>query len=146
MPGNTIGVFFKVTTWGESHGRAIGAVVDGCPPGIDLTEQDIQVALDRRKPGRTGATSSRKEADAVEILSGVFDDKTTGTPISLMIRNKDAREGDYDALKEVFRPGHGDFRSTASGITGAADALPAGRRQPVSPPGQLQEKFLYGRE
>ena len=109
MPGNTIGVLFKVTTWGESHGWAIGAVVDGCPPGLDLTEQDIQVALDRRKPGRTGATSSRKEADAVEILSGVFNDKTTGTPISLMIRNKDAREGDYDALKEVFRPGHGDF-------------------------------------
>ena len=109
MPGNTIGLFFRVTTWGESHGRATGAVVDGCPPGIELTEQDIQVALDRRKPGQTLTASSRKEADTVEILSGVFDGKTTGMPISLMIRNKDAREGDYDALKEVFRPGHGDF-------------------------------------
>jgi chorismate synthase len=109
MPGNTIGVLFKVTTWGESHGRATGAVVDGCPPGIDLAEQDIQGALNRRKPGRTGTASSRKEADTVEILSGVFDGRTTGTPILLMIRNKDAREGDYDALKEVFRPGHGDF-------------------------------------
>jgi chorismate synthase len=109
MPGNTIGVLFKVTTWGESHGRATGAVVEGCPPGIDLAEQDIQAALNRRKPGGAGTTSSRKETDIVEILSGVLDGRTTGTPISLLIRNKDAREGDYDALKEVFRPGHGDF-------------------------------------
>jgi chorismate synthase len=109
MSGNTIGVLFKVTTWGESHGRATGAVVDGCPPGIELAERDIQDALDRRRPGRSGVSSSRQEADAVEILSGVFDGRTTGTPISLIIRNEDAREEDYDALKEVFRPGHGDF-------------------------------------
>jgi chorismate synthase len=109
MSGNTIGVLFKVTTWGESHGPASGAVVDGCPPGIDLAEQDIQNALNRRRPGLSGASSSRQEADAVEILSGVFDGRTTGTPISMLIRNQDARDGEYDALKEVFRPGHGDF-------------------------------------
>jgi chorismate synthase len=104
MSGNTIGVLFKVTTWGESHGRATGAVVDGCPPGIELAERDIQNDLDR-----SDTSSSRQEADAVEILSGVFEGRTTGTPISLLICNKDSREGDYDALKEVFRPGHGDF-------------------------------------
>jgi len=109
MSGNAIGVFFRVTTWGESHGPAVGAVVDGCPSGILLSEADIQEALDRRRPGRTGTASARKEADAVEILSGVFESRTTGTPISLLIWNKDARGGDYDALKEVFRPGHGDF-------------------------------------
>jgi chorismate synthase len=109
MSGNTIGVLFKVTMWGESHGRATGAVVDGCPPGIELAERDIQVALDRRRPGRSEASSSRQEADVVEILSGVFEGRTTGTPISLLILNTDAREGDYDAFKEVFRPGHGDF-------------------------------------
>lgn len=109
MSGNTIGVLFKVTTWGESHGRATGAVVDGCPPGIELAERDIQNDLDRRRPGRSDASSSRQEADAVEILSGVFDGRTTGTPISLMISNTDAREEDYDAFKEIFRPGHGDF-------------------------------------
>ncbi len=109
MSGNTIGVLFRVTTWGESHGRATGAVVDGCPPGIELAERDIQGALDRRRPGRADTSSSRQEADAVEILSGVFDGRTTGTPISLMISNTDALEEDYDAFKEIFRPGHGDF-------------------------------------
>jgi chorismate synthase len=109
MSGNTIGVLFKVTTWGESHGRATGAVVDGCPPGIELAERDIQNDLDRRRPGQSDTSSSRQEADVVEILSGVFEGRTTGTPISLLICNKDSREGDYDALKEVFRPGHGDF-------------------------------------
>jgi chorismate synthase len=109
MSGNTIGVLFRVTTWGESHGPAIGAVVDGCPPGIELAEPEIQKALDRRRPGTTVGSTSRQERDAVEILSGVFDGRTTGTPISLLIRNQDIREGDYDALKEVFRPGHGDF-------------------------------------
>lgn len=109
MSGNTIGVLFRVTTWGESHGPATGAVVDGCPPGIELAEGDIQGALDRRRPGQVDISSSRQEADAVEILSGVFEGRTTGTPISLMIRNQDQREGDYETLKEVFRPGHGDF-------------------------------------
>jgi chorismate synthase len=109
MPGNTIGVLFSVTTWGESHGPATGAVVDGCPPGIDLDRRDIQSAMDRRRPGRTRISSARRETDTVEILSGVFEGRTTGTPISLLIRNRDARQADYDTLKEIFRPGHGDF-------------------------------------
>jgi len=109
MSGNSIGVLFKVTTWGESHGPATGAVVEGCPPGIDLSEGDIQQALDRRKPGRGPSSTARREDDIVEILSGTYQGKTTGTPISLMIRNKDVKSGDYDDLKEIFRPGHGDY-------------------------------------
>lgn len=109
MSGNSIGVLFKVTTWGESHGPAVGAVVEGCPPVIPLTEEDIQKELKRRKPGRISSASSRKEEDQVEILSGVFEGQTTGTPISLLIRNKDADSSAYEALKDVFRPGHGDF-------------------------------------
>ena len=109
MPGNTIGVLFKVTTWGESHGPATGAIIDGCPPGIDLSEADIQVELDRRRPGTLPSASTRSEADRVEILSGVFEGKTTGTPISLMIRNRDAKSDAYDGLRDLFRPGHGDI-------------------------------------
>lgn len=109
MSGSSIGVIFRVTTWGESHGAALGAVVDGCPPGIDLTEADINRETGRRSPGKNPAGSPRSERDRVEILSGVFQGKTTGTPISLLIRNEDAREADYDALKNVFRPGHGDL-------------------------------------
>jgi chorismate synthase len=109
MSGNTIGVLFKVTTWGESHGPATGAIIDGCPPGIDLSEADIQTELDRRRPGTLPSSSTRSETDRVEILSGVFEGKTTGTPISLMIRNRDARNGDYDGLRDLFRPGHGDI-------------------------------------
>lgn len=109
MSGNSIGVLFKVTTWGESHGPAVGAVVEGCPPAIPLIEEDIQKELKRRKPGRISTASSRKEEDRVEILSGVFEGQTTGTPISLLIRNKDADSSAYDALKDIFRPGHGDF-------------------------------------
>lgn len=109
MSGNTTGVLFRVTTWGESHGAAIGAVIDGCPPKIDLTEADIQPELDRRRPGGMPSASSRKEADRVEILSGVFEGQTTGTPISLLIRNADAHSGAYDQLKDLFRPGHGDI-------------------------------------
>ncbi len=109
MSGNSTGVLFKVTTWGESHGPATGAVIEGCPPLIPLTEQDIQKDLSRRKPGRMATASSRKEEDRIEILSGVFEGRTTGTPIALLIRNKDADSSAYDALKEVFRPGHGDI-------------------------------------
>jgi chorismate synthase len=109
MAGNTIGTLFRVTTWGESHGPAVGAVIDGCPPGIDLTVADIQAELDRRRPGRLPGTSPRQEPDQVEILSGVFADRTTGTPVSLAIRNRDAQSGAYDALKDLYRPGHGDF-------------------------------------
>jgi chorismate synthase len=109
MSGNTIGVLFKVTTWGESHGVATGAVIDGCPPRIDLSAAEIQKELDRRRPGTLPSTSSRSETDQVEILSGLFEGKTTGTPISLMIRNSDAEGRDYENLRSLFRPGHGDF-------------------------------------
>ena len=109
MAGNTLGSVFRVTTWGESHGAALGAVIDGCPAGLDLTEDDIQQALDRRKPSQGAASTSRGEKDRVEILSGVFEGKTTGTPISLLIRNADARSSSYNDLKDVFRPGHGDY-------------------------------------
>jgi len=109
MSGSSIGVLFRVTTWGESHGAANGCVIEGCPPLIGLTEADIQTALDRRKPGRTASASPRREPDQVEILSGVFEGKTTGTPISLLIRNQDAASQAYDDLRDVFRPGHGDF-------------------------------------
>ena len=109
MSGNTIGVVFNVTTWGESHGPAVGAVVDGCPPGIELNEKDIQKELDRRRPGQIPSATARQEKDRVEILSGVFSGQTTGTPIALMIGNTDARSGDYEQIKELFRPGHGDY-------------------------------------
>jgi chorismate synthase len=110
MPGNTFGTSFRVTTWGESHGPAIGVVIDGCPPRLPLEEAVIQRALDRRRPGKGGvAESARKEPDRAEILSGVFQGLTTGTPISLLIRNQDARSSAYDQLRTVFRPGHGDY-------------------------------------
>ena len=109
MAGNTFGTAFRVTTWGESHGPAVGAVIDGCPPGIPLSEDNIQVMMDRRKPGSSAASTTRKEEDLVHILSGVFDGKTTGTPICLMVKNKDAKSTSYDRLKDVFRPGHGDI-------------------------------------
>lgn len=109
MAGNSLGSVFCVTTWGESHGTALGAVIDGCPSGVLLSEDDIQQALDRRKPSKGAASTSRGEEDRVEILSGVFEGKTTGTPISLMIRNTDARSSSYNDLKDIFRPGHGDY-------------------------------------
>lgn len=107
MAGNTMGRIFRVTTWGESHGPALGAVIDGCPPGLELSEEDIQLDLDRRKPGGR-LSSPRKETDQVEILSGVFQGRTCGTPISLVIRNRDMRGKDYDQLAKVYRPGHAD--------------------------------------
>jgi chorismate synthase len=109
MSGNSFGVLFKVTTWGESHGPATGAVVEGCPSGIDITESDIQKALDRRKPGMIASSSPRKEEDAVKILSGTFLGKTTGTPISLIMENKNVDSSAYEEIKDVFRPGHGDY-------------------------------------
>ena len=109
MSGNTIGVLFKVTTWGESHGPATGAIIDGCPPRIGLTEADIQTELDRRRPGALSSSSPRREGDRVEVLSGVFEGKTTGTPISLIIRNRDADSGAYEGLRHLYRPGHGDI-------------------------------------
>jgi len=109
MYGNIIGVLFRVATWGESHGPAIGAVIDGCPPLLELSAADIQADLERRKPGGSPTASPRREADRVEILSGVWEGKTTGTPISLVIWNRDARSNDYEELRHVYRPGHGDF-------------------------------------
>jgi chorismate synthase len=106
---NTFGRNFRCTTFGESHGPALGVVIDGCPAGIRLTESDIQPFLDRRKPGRDPLASQRMESDKVEILSGTFEDKTTGTPIALLIRNKDSRSGDYSEFRDIFRPGHADF-------------------------------------
>ena len=109
MSGNTLGTLFAVTTFGESHGPAIGCVIDGCPPGLPLTEEDIQPDLDRRKPGTSRHVTQRKEDDAVEILSGVFEGVTTGTPIGLLIRNTDQRSKDYGNIAETFRPGHADY-------------------------------------
>ncbi|ADH86764.1 chorismate synthase [Desulfurivibrio alkaliphilus] len=109
MAGNTFGKIFQITTWGESHGTAVGAVVDGCPPGLPLTPADIQADLDRRRPGGGPASTPRKEPDQVEILSGTFEGLTTGTPISLVIFNRDAHSKSYDHLKDIYRPGHGDI-------------------------------------
>ena len=110
------GTIFKVTTWGESHGKAIGVVVDGCPAGLPLCEEDIQVFLDRRKPGKSRFATQRKEADCVELLSGIFEGRTTGTPISMMVRNEDPRSRDYSNIASCYRPGHADY----TGITGEA--------------------------
>ena len=109
MAGNTIGKLFTVSTFGESHGRAIGAIVDGCPPLLELEEHDIQNELERRRPGQNRYTSQRREPDQVRILSGVFEGKTTGTPIALIIDNVDQRSRDYDKIKDLFRPGHADY-------------------------------------
>lgn len=109
MSGNTIGTLFTLTTFGESHGPAIGGVVDGCPPGLDICAEDLQLDLDRRKPGTSRHVTQRKEADEVEILSGVFEGKTTGAPIGLLIRNTDQRSQDYSKIKDTFRPGHADY-------------------------------------
>jgi chorismate synthase len=112
MSGNTFGTLFTVTSFGESHGPAIGCVVDGCPPGLALCEADIQAELDRRKPGTSRHVTQRREPDTVEILSGVFEGRTTGTPIALLIRNQDQRSKDYGNIAETFRPGHADYTYT----------------------------------
>lgn len=109
MSGNTFGTLFTVTSFGESHGPAIGCIVDGCPPGLSLTEEDIQPFLDKRKPGQSKYTTQRREDDIVRILSGVFAGKTTGTPIALVIENTDQRSRDYQDIQHIFRPGHADF-------------------------------------
>ena len=109
MAGSSFGTIFKITTWGESHGKGLGVVVDGCPAGLPLTEEDIQKYLDRRKPGQSKYTTPRNEADAVEILSGVFEGRTTGTPISLMVTNKNQQSKDYSEIASYYRPGHADY-------------------------------------
>src|SRR5947207_4728747 len=107
--GNTFGQLFRVTTFGESHGGGVGAIIDGCPSNIDLSEAEIQVELDRRRPGQSKITTQRKEEDECEILSGVFDGRTLGTPIGILVRNQDARPEAYADMKEKFRPSHADF-------------------------------------
>ena len=109
MAGSTFGEIFRISTWGESHGKGLGVVVDGCPAGIDLCEEDIQMLLDRRKPGQTQFATQRSEDDAVEILSGIFEGKTTGTPISMIVYNKTQRSSDYSEISNYYRPGHADY-------------------------------------
>ncbi len=112
MSGSSFGSIFRITTWGESHGPGIGVVIDGCPAGLSISETDIQSYLDRRKPGQSKYTTKRNESDSVEILSGVFEGKTTGTPISLLVRNQDQRSRDYGSIAAQFRPGHADYPFT----------------------------------
>ncbi|MCI9564726.1 MAG: chorismate synthase [Eubacterium sp.] len=109
MAGSTYGNIFKITTWGESHGKALGVIVDGCPAGINLCEEDIQIFLNRRKPGQSKYTTQRNEDDKVEILSGIFEGKTTGTPISMVVHNKDHHSADYSQIASFYRPGHADY-------------------------------------
>ena len=108
MP-NSFGALFTITTWGESHGPAIGVVIDGCPPGLAISPEEVQVELDRRRPGQSSIVTPRKESDSVEFLSGVFEGKTTGTPISMLVRNSDQRPGAYDEMKNKYRPSHADY-------------------------------------
>ncbi|NHI92679.1 MAG: chorismate synthase [Candidatus Lokiarchaeota archaeon] len=109
MTGNTFGTIFKITTWGESHGKALGVIIDGCPAGLELNEIDIQMELDKRKPKKIGTSTTREEKDQVEILSGVFEGKTIGSPISLIIFNKDIDSSKYESIKDIIRPSHADF-------------------------------------
>ena len=113
MFGSTIGNIFKITTWGESHGRGVGVVIDGCPAGLPLSEADVQIFLNRRKPGQSPYSTPRNEADQVEILSGIFEGKTTGTAISMMVWNKTARSADYSEIAGYYRPGHADYTFVA---------------------------------
>lgn len=143
--GSTIGTIFRITTWGESHGKAIGVVVDGCPAGLELCEEDIQKMLDRRKPGQSRFTTQRSEGDEVEILSGVFEGKTTGTPISMVVWNKDQRSKDYSLIAGCYRPGHADY--TFDEKFGFRDYRGGGRssaRETIGrvAAGAIAEKFL----
>lgn len=146
MSGNTFGLLFAVTTFGESHGPAIGCVIDGCPPGLVLSESDIQPDLDRRKPGTSRHVTQRQEADKVEILSGVYEGKTTGTPITLLIRNEDQRSKDYGNIAQSFRPGHADF--TYWNKYGTRDPRGGGRSSarltaPAVAAGAIAKKWLF---
>ena len=109
MSGSSYGTLFKISTWGESHGEGVGVVIDGCPAGLSLKDADIQKDLDRRKTGQSKVTTTRKETDRVHILSGIFKGKTTGTPIALWVKNRDADSSKYEEIKNMFRPGHADF-------------------------------------
>lgn len=152
MSGNTLGTLFTVTTFGESHGPAIGCVIDGCPPGLLLSEADIQPELDRRRPGTSRHVTQRNESDTVQILSGVYEGKTTGTPIALMIKNEDQRSKDYGNIAQVFRPGHADY--TYWQKYGVRDPRGGGRSSarltaPIVAAGAVAKKWLnekYGTE
>ncbi|MET3107259.1 chorismate synthase [Oxalobacteraceae bacterium GrIS 2.11] len=146
MSGNSFGTLFTVTTFGESHGPAIGCIIDGCPPGMLLSEADIQPELDRRKPGTSRHVTQRQESDTVEILSGIFEGKTTGTPITLLIRNEDQRSKDYGNIVETFRPGHADY--TYWQKYGIRDHRGGGRSSarltaPAVGAGAIARKWLY---
>ena len=136
MAGNSFGQLFRITTFGESHGGAVGVVVDGCPPGIEITEEEIQVALDRRRPGQSKITTPRKEADKIQILSGYFEGKTTGTPILLVAYNEDVKSEDYTELMKAYRPSHADYTYEAKygfrdwrGAAARPRARPCARRR-----------------
>ena len=109
MSGSSFGKLFKITTWGESHGRGLGVVIEGCPAGLSLKEYDIQLELNRRRTGQSKVTTTRKEGDKIQIMSGVFNGKTTGTPISLLVENEDADSSKYELIKDLYRPGHADY-------------------------------------
>ena len=146
MSGNTIGTLFTLTTFGESHGAALGGIVDGCPPGMELCESDLQHDLDRRKPGKSKFTTQRKESDTVEILSGVFEGRTTGTPIGVLVRNEDHRSRDYQKIKDRFRPGHADYTYTKK--YGLRDYRGGGRSSARETTirvaaGAIAKKYLY---
>lgn len=144
MAGSSFGNLFRITTWGESHGKGIGVVVDGCPAGLSLCEEDIQKFLDRRKPSQSKFTTQRRESDTVEILSGVFEGKTTGTPISMMVWNKDQHSADYSEIASYYRPDMPIsvlMKNTDFVITAAADAPRGAKRSDALPAVQLRSKF-----
>jgi len=134
--GNTFGQLFRITTWGESHGGGVGVVIDGCPPLVELSEADIQPDLDRRRPGQSSIVTPRKEADAIQILSGVFEGKTLGTPISMWVKNEDARPEAYSEMATKFRPSHADYTYQAKfGVRSEIDMYidPKGKAAVSSP-------------
>ena len=141
MAGSTLGTLFKITTWGESHGKGVGVVIDGCPAGLSLCEADIQKFLDRRKPGQSRYATPRKEDDAVEILSGVFEGKTTGTPLSLVVFNRNQQSKDYSEITVPVTPITRSTRNTASATTAGAGAPPGGKPSGVSPPAPSPSRF-----
>lgn len=145
MAGNSFGTLFKITTFGESHGGGVGVIVDGCPPGLSLSEADVQKELDRRKPGQSSITTPRKETDTIKIFSGVFEGKTTGTPIMMMALNSNTRSEDYDHLKDLFRPSHADFTYEAKyGIRNWTGSGRASARETLArvAAGAIAQKFL----
>ena len=142
MP-NSFGKLFSISTWGESHGPAVGVVIDGCPPALPLTASEVQAELDRRRPGQSDITTPRKEADAVEFLSGLFEGRTTGHPLAMLVRNADARSEAYTEMREKFRPSHADFTYTAKygfrDHRGGGPARPGSRpRSAAAPAGSRQ--------